>query len=442
MPDTRDLARSRPRRVHGDARAEYLSPRHGDARAPVTDRIVVVGAVFLLVLISVIPWRSESIYSGGLDAVVVAKAAIALVAATVTLLLVLRTRERVPVGVGPAVIICFTLALSVLGAIVAGDGQAMSTIVLVVRVVLIMVTILMLLTCVTWSVAIGCLLAAMGVLATVAAVTGVPRFLATGRLGGGMPEIHPNELAGLALIPLVGVTVAILHNGARVWSLGAMVVLLPILIATGSRTAIGTLAIGVGAALLVNGIRQRGSLIAVLAALPLGYAIVAFSDVLGDLATRGGATDVTSTLGSRFDAWSVVWAWDWGAWEKWIGVGLSVKRVAVDIKFRDTQVLDSSWASLLAQTGIIGTALIALLVAASVIAAVRSRRRRWLLLPLVAVIVPRSVTESGLIDSHTAFVLFFTVASLLSGRSEHADERSPELLSDGGFSRREHAPLF
>lgn len=85
-------------------------------------------------------------------------------------------------------------------------------------------------------------------------------------------------------------------------------------------------------------------------------------------------------------------------------------------------MLDSSWASLLAQTGLIGTALIAALIVWCVASALISSRRRWLVAPLLTLVIIRSVTESGLVDSATAFILFFTVASLLTHRSRHADD--------------------
>ena len=391
--------------------------RHRDGRDPVVDRTVAVTVLFLMLLISVVPWRNDEIFTGGVDIVVIAKAMLSLVTLGCATLLSLRTRRRASVGIGPALVIGFVLLLSLLGAVIAGNGMA--TAVVVVRVVLIGATILLLLTCVPWLTAITALLVAMAALAIVAAATGAPEFLARGRLGGGVPDIHPNELAGLALIPLVGVIVAILRFGARPWNITGLVILLPILVATGSRTALIALASGALVAVLCNGVRQRSSVFAVLAVLPVGYSIVVFSSILDDLATRGGSTDTSSTLGSRFDAWSVVWNWGWDTWEKWVGVGLSVKEVKVDIKWRDVQVLDSSWASLLAQGGLLGTLLVAGLVAWAVVTAIGAGGRRWMLLPLLAVIVPRSITESGLVDSHAAFVLFFTVVTLLARRSRH-----------------------
>ncbi|WP_153302125.1 O-antigen ligase family protein [Microbacterium foliorum] len=395
-------------------------PRQQSAHHPSTARVTGVGALYVLIIVSVIPWRSATIYSGGADGVVVAKAFIAVLAFAATLALAARTRERVAVGIAPACVIALALLVSVLGSVLAGNDSA--TIILVGRMFLVMATILFLLTTVPWVTSIVCLLAAMASVAVVAAVTGLPSLAASGRLGGGIPEIHPNELAGLVAAPIIGLVILMLRNGVRVWRLLAAVVLVGIAVASGSRTGLLAIVVGIGVAVLVNGIRDRSVLYLLLGALPLGYAIGSFTDVFGSLATRAGSNDTSTALDSRFDVWRVVLGWDWGEWQKWIGIGLSAKKIPVDIKWRDEQVLDSSWASLLAQTGLIGTALIAALIVWCVASALISSRRRWLITPLLTLVIIRSVTESGLIDSATAFILFFVVASLLTHRSRHADD--------------------
>ncbi len=382
--------------------------------------MVAVGGLYAVLIVSVIPWRSATIYSGGIDTVVIAKALLAMIALGATVMLAARTRERVSVGIAPAGIIAVALLVSALGSTLAGNDS--STIVLVGRMFVVMATILFLLTTVPWVTSIVCLLSAMAAVALVAAVTGVPTLAASGRLGGGIPEIHPNELAGLVGAPLVGLVVLMLRDGVRAWRLVATVVLVGIAVATGSRIGLLAIAIGIVAAVLVNGIRDRSVLYLLLGALPLGYAIGSFTDVFGSLATRAGSNDTSTALDSRFDVWRVVLGWDWSEWQKWIGIGLSAKEIPVDIKWRDTQVLDSSWVSLLAQTGLIGTALIAALVVWCVASALISARRRWLLTPLLTLVIVRSITESGLVDSAMAFILFFTVASLLTHRSRHSDD--------------------
>ena len=414
-------------------------PRQQSAHHPSTARMTAVTGLYVLLIVSVIPWRSATIYSGGIDAVVIAKALIAVIALCATVVLAARTRERVAVGIAPAGVIAVALLVSVLGSVLAGNDS--STIVLVGRMFVVMATILFLLTTVPWVRSIACLLAAMAAVAVVAAVTGLPSLASTGRLGGGIPEIHPNELAGLVAAPLVGLVVLMLRNGVRVWRLVGTGVLLGIAVASGSRTGLLAIVVGIAVAVLVNGIRDRSVLYLLLGGLPLAYAIASFTDVFSSLATRAGSNDTSTALDSRFDVWRVVFGWDWGEWRKWIGIGLSAKKIPVDIKWRDEQVLDSSWASLLAQTGLIGTALIAALIVWCVASALISSRRRWLLAPLLTLVIIRSITESGLIDSATAFILFFVVASLLTHRSRHADDPTGPQYDAVDDRRSRHASL-
>ena len=401
-------------------RTERPAVHHGDARIPTRARMAVVGILFFLLIVSIVPWRSQTIYDGGLDAVVVAKAALAALTLALTALLWMRTRVHMPIGLGPAFVLGVALLVTVLGALVAGNSSA--TIVLVVRVFIVMATILLLLSCVPWLVGLSCLLTSMGVLAVIAAITGVRTLASEGRLGGGIPEIHPNELAGLCAPPLIALIVYTLRHGVLVRSTVAIIALLAIVVASGSRIALVGILVGTVLAVLTNGVRDRSVVYALLGALPLAYAIGAFTGIIGDLASRGGSNAADTALDSRLDGWTVVLGWDWGSWEKWIGLGLSVKTIDVNLKWRATQVLDSSWISVLAQVGVIGALLLASLVIWCVASAVVSTGRRGILLPLVGLIITRSVTESGLLDSAMPFVLLVTVATLLTHRSRHADE--------------------
>lgn len=408
-------ARIPPAYAGGVTPERVRSPRHGDARAPSRDRILVVGSLFLLLVVAVVPWRKDSIYTGGVDPIVVIKAGVSLVTLAGAVLLWLRTRVRVPIGIGPAFAISLVLLISLLGSVVAGNAAATS--VLVIRMFIVMFTVLLLLSAVPWLHALWSLLSAMALVAVVAAATGIGTLLSDGRLGGGIPEIHPNELASLSAVPLIGGVVLVLRGGVRLWALAVVVMLFTIVVASGSRTALLAVALAVVLALLSNGRLGRGVVIALLMALPVSYAIASFTDVFESLASRGGATEATGTLDSRFNAWRPVLAWSWTSWEKWIGVGLSVKEVAVDDKWVPVQVLDSSWVSLLAQGGIIGFAISAALLGWCVLSALLSRERRGLMLPLLTLILVGSLTESGLVDSAVPFVVFLAASSVLTHRS-------------------------
>lgn len=407
---------------------------HRDAGTPSRERLGAVGVLFLLVIVSVIPWRPNTLYSGGADPVVVAKAVVAVLALGGAVLLTLRTRIHTPVGLGPAGVLSVVLLISLLGAFVSGHGS--QTLVLVIRVFIVMATVLMLVSSVPWTAALACLFAAMTAVAVFAAVTGLPKYTMTGRLGGGIPEIHPNELAALAATPLVGLVIFSLQRGWREWRAVLVVVLLAIVVATGSRTAL----LGAIAALLLaaifNGIRDRSLLYVVLVAAPIAYAMATFTNVVGDLASRGGSNAVSSSLDSRFTAWKVVLGWDWGSWERWLGLGLSVEQVPVDNKWDPFQVLDSSWVSLLAQGGVLSVALVGLLVVWVVTSALVSTRRS-VLVPLLALVLIRSATESGLVDSAMSFVLLVTYTAVLTHRSRHpkAEPAEPEEIG----ARSSHA---
>ena len=396
---------------------------HADAAHHTRRRFAVLTALFLLVIVSVIPWRPQAFYAGGVDPVVLAKAAIALVALGGAAALTLYTRHRIPVGLGPAAVLALTLAVSLLGGVVAGNGTA--TAVLVTRVFIVMATLLLLLTNAPWDRAVAALLTAMSLVAIVAAATGA-RTLAGGRLGGGIPEIHPNELAGLAALPLIALVILVLRRGVRAGPVAGIVVLFAIVVATGSRIAlVGTLA-GAIVALITNGVRRRGVLYALLAFVPLVYAVVVFTGVVDGLASRGGTSAESTALDSRLTGWQVVLGWDWTSWERWLGVGLSVKEVAVQEKWRSSQVLDSSWVSLLAQAGLVGVVLVGLLVAWCLVTAVTAGSRRGLVLPLLTMFVIRTFTESGMVDSAMPFVLFVTLSAVLTRRSRHGDRPPPD----------------
>lgn len=380
--------------------------------------LVAVWLVQVMLVLSVIPWRRDAIFDGGLDPTVVGKALVAVGALLVVVLIARTSSRRYPIGLGPTVLIAFVTIVSLLGAFVAGD--AMSTIVLTVRVAIVVITILLLLRVVSWEVGVGSLLAAMGAVALIAGVTGVPSLISEGRLAGGVPQLHPNPLAELAGAPLVWLAVQILRRGVRIWWALSFLMLLAIIIGTGSRTAVIALTLALAVAVMVNGIQNRSVVYLLLVSAPVLYAFTVLSDAIQQLATRAGSTDTTSTLEARFVAWRVVLGWSWTAWEKWIGVGLATKTVPVDARWHDEQVLDSSWVSILAQSGVLGVTLMGVIVVWCVITAVTSKRRRWLVLPLLVLVLTRSITESGLMDGAMPFVQLLVCATVLTRRSRHS----------------------
>lgn len=400
----------------------------GDEAAPSSrgvsiQRALVVRAIFLLVVLSVVPWRSDSIFDGGVDPVDVGKALVALTALVAAGALVLGTRRNVPLGIAPAGFVIVILLISLLGSIVAGNSAA--TLVVVGRVLIAMVTVLLLLSAVPWNIGVASLLAAMAALALFAALTGLPSLPAEGRLAGGLPQMHPNELAGLAGAPLVGAVIHILRSGIQLVNSTVVVTLLAIAVGTGSRTGLLAIAVAILVAVLVNGIRQRAVVFLLLGSAPIAYSVLVFTNIFHELATRAGSTDTTSSLESRFDAWRVVLGWGSASWQKWIGLGLSEKTVPVDIKWRDVQVLDSSWVSTLAQGGVLGVVMLGGIVVWAVVAACSSARRRPWVLPLLALLLLRSATESGLMDAAMSFVMLLVLSTVLTRRSRQGDLALP-----------------
>ncbi|MHA3723938.1 O-antigen ligase family protein [Leucobacter sp. HY1910] len=406
--------------------------RSRDARHPTRERMIIIGLLFALVVVGVVPWRKDTIYEGGADSVVLAKAAIAMIAFAGAVILRLRTHRPLPIGLGPAGALSLVLLISLLGAFQVGNESA--TFVLVVRVCILLATVLLILPCAPWTHVLGCFLSAMGVLAVVAGVTGLGT-LSEGRLGGGVPELHPNDLAEVATVPLVGIIVHALRCGVQLRHFVAAAVLLTLVVASGSRSALLGLGLAAAVAVLTTGRLERRIVTVLLVCLPIAYIVTNFTGILGSLASRGGTNAAIGALDSRFDVWRLVLAWRWESWEKWIGIGLSVKEIEVDDKWLDSQVLDSSWVSLLAQTGVVGAAITAIVLIWCIIAALQSRSRRSALLPFLILLVVRSITESGLVDSATPFILLLIVATLLTRRSRR-DDIPPPLGARTAFPRR------
>jgi hypothetical protein len=136
----------------------------------------------------------------------------------------------------------------------------------------------------------------------------------------------------------------------------------------------------------------------------------------------------TSTLDSRFIAWSAAETWAETGWQRAFGGGLSVKLIPVSGQWWDTQLLDSSWVSVLVQAGLVGL-VTALAWAFWVVrnARLAPRPYRILYLGMLVYLLGRSVLESGLFDATPAFLMFMTISVLGEGgtRRRLADQGAP-----------------
>ena len=359
--------------------------------------------VFLILVGAAIPWRSDTYFTGAIDPVVVTKAALNVVALILAYAVTV-DRSRRPLVIYPWVFLSLYLVCTLLGAYAAGNLIASG--ILAVRVVMLAVAISLL---ARHFDGYALLQAAVGALATFALVGGVTGLADSGeRLAGGMPPLHPNELAKMCAIVVIWQLVKVTH-GRDAWldlaiiALGAAAV-----VATGSRTALGVLGLtAVVTVLYTTRVRWRTVGIALMA-LPLGVWVIGGTDALSSLLERDDGSDIT-TLSNRTIAWQSALAPKDSAWLEWLGGGLSVKQVEVSGQWWTRQILDSSWVSALVQGGILGLALCAAwMLYALARAATAPGHLRGLQLALLLYLTVSGLLESGLFDSSTAFIIFFT----------------------------------
>jgi len=382
-----------------DARAQRLR----DASLRLSALLVVLGAV---------DWRRGAYFSGALDPVVVAKAAVSFGGLVVAYALA-RSAGRRRLG---------TLSLWFLGTLLGGStygalaaGTLASSGVIVVRVTVLAATVVLLLRAAPALVVLRDLAWACGALTTVSSLTGLLE-IRGGRLAGGLPAMAPNALALLA-----GIAVAVLAwrtvMGEASWgiTLGATY-FLAVLWMTGSRTALAMLVLGI--LLMVVQIRRPrvGLVVGALVAGAVGVLFAVGTGALTGFAERGG--DGTSTLDSRFIAWRAAATLATSTWQTVLGSGLSMKIIPVTGQYWKDQPLDSSWASLLVQAGLLGLLVAVVWVAWVARSALRAPYpHRVLFVGLWVFLVGRSLLESGLFDASPAFLLFLAVSLLAEGAS-------------------------
>ncbi|WP_157943994.1 hypothetical protein [Blastococcus atacamensis] len=383
------------------------------AADPRADRVVstaALRAVALLVVVGAVGWRRGEYFSGSADPVVVAKAVVGLIAFGLAFLLA-QSGPRRRVGTGSFWVAGLLLGGSVVGAVTADNMPAGG--VVAVRVALLAGTTFFLVRAAPAVRVLTTLAWACGVVATVAAVTGWST-VAEGRLAGGVPAIDPNDLALLAGVAVVVLVWRFVQDQVSAPEIAAALFLLAVVWATGSRT--GLLMLVLGMLLMAAHIRRPrvGLVVAGLVLAAAAAVAVATTGVIEGFAARGG--DGTSTLGSRFIAWRASLTWADSDWQQIFGGGLSVKIIRVYGQFWDTQPLDSSWVSLLVQAGVLGVVTAALWVVWVLRGAFRAPRpHRILFLGMLVFLLGRSVLESGLFDATPAFLFFFALSLLGEG---------------------------
>jgi hypothetical protein len=385
---------------------------------------ILVGTWFLVVL-SVVSWRPDTLYAGGADPVVIAKALVALTAFLCALAIYHRYRMHARVGIRSLFFLVAIVAVSCLGAVAAGDPTP--SLVLAVRIILVAATVYTLACTTTPLDVLRSLLIAMGILSLIGAVTGIPELLSQGRLASGIPAMRPNELAGLAAPPLVGLAIEVTRSGLRTRTAVLMLTFSAIVLATGSRTTLFVAVLAIILTIMLSWPLPHSAGIVLILLAPVAYTVAAFTDFVAQVAVRGQDLQQLATLSSRTIAWEAVLDIPMNTWHKWIGAGLAIKTVEVDQRWWETQVLDSSWVSVLSQAGIIGLVLVSVWVILTVVESARSDRLRNFTFPLLVLLLVRSVAENGLIESSVIFVLFFCISLLLEPGYRYPVNREKEV---------------
>ena len=361
--------------------------------------------VFILLIGASIPWRSKTYYEGGVDSVVLAKAVLSLVALGLAVLVTFGRPVR-PLRAVPLIFLLCYLACTMFGA--WNTGYLIPGVVIATRVLLLAVAVIVLTRAYSPYTMLGSLVAAVGTFVAVGAATGIGS-LAEGRLAGGIPPLHPNEMAsGSAVVMLY--CLWRVSAGQDTWvHLAVIAAAGGVLVATGSRAALVAMAV---ASLIVvlhtQAIRMR-TLVLGLALAPVALWMLAGTDLVRTLLFRDQTVERLSTLSNRTIAWQAALAPQDSPWQTWFGGGLQLKRIEVPGQFWTVQILDSSWVSALVQAGRVGLVVCALWVLYSALTTLRSPARlRALQLTLLLYLTLRGLLESGLFDASTSFILFFT----------------------------------
>ncbi|MDQ4054467.1 MAG: O-antigen ligase family protein [Actinomycetota bacterium] len=364
--------------------------------------------VCLLLLISSVAWRKGTYYSGDLDVVVLSKAMLSLVALA---LAGTAPRQGTPwsrLPLGPIPWMALYLAVTTVGGILHGNGFA--TMVLGGRVCIITATAVLLVRAYPAAAILSALTSAMLLLAAFASLTGVGSLAATGRLYGGVPPLNANEIALLISVPLVCIMWRCVHRLATWRDVALILPALGVIWLTGTRTGLAALALAVIVLVLMAPRIPVPLFCSSVLAVPILLFVLLFTPLLTAYVTRGDTASVL-TLNSRTVAWSAALHYADTLPAQVLGVGLAVKQIPVSAMYRNAQILDSTWVSAYVQSGVLGTALLAILVLATAGRVMASAPpMRSLSVALLVLLVGRSFLESGMFDASATYITFLFVA--------------------------------
>lgn len=381
--------------------------------------------VCLLMVAGSVAWRRGTLFSGSFDVVVAVKAALSVAALLGVLLTGRRRAGTRRVGTGSLWLLALLLASSTLGALTSGTLLASG--VVAIRVVVLAATVTLLLRTAPALEVLGGLVWACGLVAAVAAVTGLARNGGGGRLFGGLPPLNPNELGLLAGVVVLWCAWRAVLDEARWSAAAAALAASAVVYLTGSRTALLLLVAAVAVMALHLRRARVGLVVGAFVAAAVAVVGAAVTGAVTGFLSRGGVGD--STLESRFIAWDAAASWAQSGWQQAFGGGLSVKKIPVAGQYWNDQLLDSSWVSALVQAGLVGALVAVVWVVWSFRGALRAPRpHRVLCLGLLVFVVGRSVLESGLFDATPAFLVFLAVSALAEGGSRR--RIAEELVDD------------
>ncbi|MDT0275707.1 O-antigen ligase family protein [Blastococcus goldschmidtiae] len=372
-----------------------------------------VAVISLLMIASTVVWRRGDIFSGGLDAVVVGKGALSVLALGLAFLTVPPRDRALRVGTGSLWLLGTLLVSGLLGAL--AFGTLVPTAVIAVRIVILAATVFFLLRSRPAMDVLYGAVWACGVVVAVATATGVST-LTSGRLEGGVPPLNPNEMAALAALVVLWIAWRTVCGETRPMGLLLATVYLGIIWATGSRTALAMLVLAMAVMALHLRRPAVGLVVGGLLLAGIGSLAAVSTGAVASFAERDGAG--ASTLESRFIAWRAAGSWAESLWQGAFGGGLSVKLIPIEGQWWDEQLLDSTWVSALVQAGVLGLVTVAVWVLWILRSVLRAPRRfRVLFLGLTVFLVGRSFLESGLFDATPMFLVLLAVSLLAEGGS-------------------------
>ncbi|TCC23694.1 O-antigen ligase family protein [Kribbella speibonae] len=229
------------------------------------------------------------------------------------------------------------------------------------------------------------------------------------RLGGALWPIPPTQVGHYTAVA-IGLTVVLWMSGLlrRSAALTSVLVCLPVLLLTHTRTALVAVVAGVtiaGLSLFTARTRVRRAFLIGLAVFTLGA--LTLSSVVTTWLARGQDPDELGALTGRKAVWDAILAQPRSTFETFFGFGLSNK------SFNGLPI-DSNWLGTYYDVGLVGCAITVLLLVFVLTAAWFRPQgpHRALALFLVAYCVVASFTESGLSEA-SPYLLELTLAASL-----------------------------